>query len=189
MTQIQRSTIAAGGISVDPRQIFKQASDDFRIMYITINPNANKKHDVHRKYASSRTTVARVKHKVTYGTMTHAEQYTYLCDYFDTVYSPLIEPEDRVFIITERTELNNNLHFHVLFFSPSIQSDYDLNCFRKTVQVHPYTLRNKGKDSQRDYMNNIVFATNPMKTFDEYFTKQDKDGIKKHYPDQVVNIS
>jgi len=177
-----------GGTLVDPRQILQQATaKKHKVLYITISPSPSAIHKIDREF-QCRSQRAKLKAvRTTYGFMTHKEQAAYLHNYFDTVYAVLMDPEDKCVIVHELNE-SNNLHYHVLMYCPAIQSEYDLKALQKTVYCHPYTSHNLSKGNKIDFMNNIVYAKDPLKTYDEYFTKQESTGIKKHYPDLLYNM-
>jgi len=184
MHKVFLQSIGVGSLVV-PRPIFESVIG--KVLYVTISPNAKTSHETERSYRVDKTLTTKKRLKVMYQEMTHREQANYLRYYLEHVYCPVLDPEDRAVIIHELNE-SNNLHYHMLLYCPSIQTEYDLQAFRKTIAVHPFTIRNRHKGSIMDYMNNIVYADHPLKTFDEYFTKQEKTGIKKVFGDLVINI-
>lgn len=161
-----------------------------KMIFITVSPNASKKHPVIRSHNNKS-----YKLKVSYQNMTHQEQYEYLQLYMKNTYLKYLELDDWIYGIYELNE-NNNLHMHMLLYSPSIQDEYGLKCLQKTIYAEPCTQYNMNKKKQSDYvrrlsapvdyMNEIVWFNENVEHIIQYFSK-DKI-IKNHFPDFTINL-
>lgn len=154
-----------------------------KMVYITISPNANVRTPVKRSY-NNRSTIIKVK----YRDLSHVEQYNYLQLVMKNSYLKYIEPEDWIYGIYEINE-DNNLHIHMLLYSPQIQDEYSLQALRKTIYAEVLTQRNMDKRPKKpqDWMNEIVWLEwERLDYVIDYFMKQTE--IKNEFSDFKINI-
>lgn len=151
-------------------EIYKRSQ---KVVFITVSPNPKRRHKFLRSDK---------KINVSYQNMTHEEQYDYLTEYIRYVYANIMEHKDWIYIAYEVNK-DNNLHAHMLLFSESIQTDYDIKALQKTAYAHPMTVYNRCNN--KDYMNNIVFLDEDK--IDEIIDYFNKDvSIKVRFPDQYI---
>lgn len=136
-------------------------------MFATISPNPNTKHPVLREIPFKNKTRLQ-KIKVKYKDMTHTEQYTYLIDYIEKVYLPLLESP----AIAGVMELNKeaNMHAHFILKSATVKNDTMLMVFRRNIKTDLNTMINQSKNGT-DYMNNVVQITKPYDEIVTYMSK------------------
>jgi len=152
-----------------------------KALFITVSPNPKTRHDVIRNV--SKTSIKSKKVKFAYSVLTHSEQYNVLDMYLSKVYLDVMEHGDWAYIVYEINK-SNNLHAHMILYSSSIQSQYDLKALQKTVYCHPLTLYNMDKKSKIDYMNNIVYIDDDKMTEVRDYVAKDQD-IKERFPDRL----
>lgn len=150
-----------------------------QIVFFTISPNPKMKID---------TIEDGKKCKRLYGMLKHSDQHKYLEYYVRNVYLKVVDPEDKMFYVYETNE-DNNLHIHGYWYSPAIQTDYELDSIRKTVYSNKLTIKNmvrRGGKMPKDWMNSMVYLTEQVKEHINYMDKQ--RSIKLRFPDQVYNL-
>jgi len=79
-----------------------------------------------------------------------------------------------MFIVFEHNK-DNNLHCHALLYNSAIQTDADLNCFRKEIFSEPMTILNLNKKNKKpiDFMNNIVYVDDSVTERFKYMQKEE----------------
>lgn len=151
------------------------------VVFFTIHPNDRVKLDYDVKVNEKTTHI----YKRAYDTVPHNVQYAYLLKFLKTVYIPLINDDDFEFLYwCYETDTKNNMHIHGMFSNKSINDDYSIQAFRKSVLCHPLTQKNMiVSKAKKDWMNNIVYCTDVKETLN-YCRKQ--NSIKKVYSDQYM---
>lgn len=121
-----------------------------RPMFFTISPPSNMK--VECVVVSSKG--KRKSCKSLFNKLSLQNQKVWIHRYFNLVYRPHLE---KYFFIHEINE-SNNLHIHGILYDHDIKTEYDLRCFRDTINKHWRTLEiiNNPKLFQR--FNHIVFV-------------------------------
>lgn len=178
---------AGGLLGSSPARWMEKYNSQKRAIFITVSPNPEKRHPVDRTVWLNERTPQKVKHlKIRYDAMTHKEQYKYLKEYIAAVYGHRLEASDSMYWVYELNS-SNLLHAHILLTGSNYKTDYDLMQLRQDVLSHYLTQYNLPK-GRKDYMNNIVWATDPKDTMMNYMTKQSQTGIKQHFPDEWINL-
>jgi hypothetical protein len=140
-------------------------------IFVTISPNPKTKHICLRHKKSNI--------KLPYGKLPQEVQYEYCIRILKQCYLQLLSGSYTVYGTWELNQ-DNNVHLHFLIDSEKIQTDYDLNIFRRDILCCPLVFMNLNKLKSHDYMNNIVFLNKPFEDIIEYM---DKDN------DQKINLS
>lgn len=137
-------------------------------LFITISPPARSKVDV---VMNGRT------RKIPYGSLSQKIQCSHIQNYFKKVYLPICPYSQYVFVFEHNKQ--GNVHAHGILYDDNIDTQYDLDCLRRTINSHrvtmKYTTFNKAV-----YFNNIVFCDNVDETT-QYLNKDLKQS-SKHYP-------
>lgn len=136
---------------------------DGNIIFFTISPPANMKIDC---YVIDVKTNKRVSKRIPFKKLTMRNQIKVLNRYFNQVYKPHC---DKYFYVYEINN-NNNIHVHGLIVSSDVKTQYDLLCFRDTVNKHHVTLSHVDNPKLFKVFNNIVYC-NDLNHVCEYISK------------------
>lgn len=117
------------------------------LMFITVSPNPNVKHEVFRELFERKRKV-----KLPYKMLKHSEQKEYLEFIIRNCYLS-IHPDAELVGCYELNK-QGNLHAHFLFKTKLKKNDYNLEILRREILNCPEVLKNM---KQKDWMNNIVY--------------------------------
>lgn len=151
--------------------MIKYYKEGKKLIFFTVSPSIKKKIKVER----ITTGYKKKTYNLCYGIINHKEQIGYIDNYMKYVYLiPLRDIEFKMVYIYELNE-QNNIHIHGLIYSKELQTEYDLNNFRRMVSSHPFTIQNMVINKQKrfiDWMNNIVYYDETKKDIEIYLKKQ-----------------
>lgn len=144
---------------------------DGNLLFITISPPSGYK--VECSVTGLRTGKRAVR-KIPYERLSHRNQQHWLKRYFMRVYAGHLDSYIGVF------ELNKSsvLHLHLLAIASDVKSEYDLLCFRDTINKNPYSLVVVNKPKLFSIFNNIVYVTPSLQVTCEYLSKD----LHKSFP-------
>ena len=140
----------SGPSLVAVRENFEElAGEGKQIIFATISPNPNVKIPVTRRFNGKK-----INAKMPYGKLPQRNQYEYCIRMLRSAYNYSHEVK-----IYGTWELNKsgNVHLHLLFYDPNIQSKTELEIFRRDVLNSELVLKNLSKKLV-DYCNNIVYV-------------------------------
>lgn len=143
-----------------------------KLIFFTISPPAHAKVECLVSKDKKNKTV-----KIPYERLSLHNQKAFIDKYFQNVYSPHIQDYYYCYEINS----NNNLHVHGFIYDPFIQSEYDMACFRDTINKHHQTLKYMKNVKLFKYFNCIVYCDEDGLTLNErseYITKDLDDSIK-----------
>lgn len=135
-------------------------------IFVTISPNPSVLVPVRRV---SSTTGKMLNCKLPYGKLPQRIQYDYCLKVVKTVYN---YSADTKYFCTWELNKQGNVHFHLLYCDPLINSDVSMQIFRRDILNHDIVIRNMCKGKKMvDYMNNIVFVNDSIEDRFNYLTK------------------
>lgn len=133
-----------------------------QILFFTISPPANMKVDCHVITRNKRKSC-----KVLYSKLSLQNQKIWLHKYFNLVYRAHV---DKYIFVHEINE-SNNLHIHGIIYEQDIRNDYDLRCFRDSINKHWRTLEIIQNPKLFQRFNHIVFVTDLIHV-QQYLSKE-----------------
>lgn len=139
------------------------------LIFFTVSPSSSFKVECLIK-----TQDKRVKKRISYDKLSLVNQKIFLNRYFDKVYKPIIES----YIYIYELNKSGNLHIHGLICDPEIRgSEYDLLCFRDSINKHYITLSMVKNPKLFKILNNIVYVED-IEHVKKYLSKDLNDSIK-----------
>jgi len=141
-----------------------------RVIFATVSPNPMTRHACIKKVNGKVLNL-----KMPYGMMTQRLQYDYIIKYIRSCYLPFLDGNVSL-VGTWELNKQGNVHFHMLIQADNIQSDIQLQIFRRDVYNCVMTIDNMNVIKKKhtvpiDYMNNIVYMTDSIEQRLDYMDK------------------
>lgn len=164
----------------------RRKGDTFRPVFWTVSPNPNTMiATMARAVSQSGQAPGKwVNRKIKYGNLRQQLQYEYCIKFIRSI-------EDYVnqfgqYSLVGSAELNKSgdIHLHFLIWADQLKTETDLAILRREILNAPMTQQNITR-KQVDYMNNIVWMTDPLESVISYMSKDNSMNVN-YFPNFYI---